>query len=318
MRKFYQNPLNIKHIGDPFVLKTTEGKYYCYPTSDINVGFKAWSSENLVDWKEEGHVYLAGEDAWGHNRFWAPEVVEHEGKFYMYYTAGWKKNNSLRIGVAVSQSPTGPFIDVKDGPMFDFGYAAIDAHVYIDEDDKKYLYFSRDCSENVRNGVNQSEICGIELDDNMIDIKGEPVLLASPEQLWELKSVEKYNRLWNEGPFVLKKNGIYYLMYSGNCFASEDYALGYATSRNPLGPFIKYENNPVLASNGDEISGPGHHSVTTSLDGKELFVVYHIHTNPKEGGGDRQVCIDRMGFQEDGSIYIYGPTNTEQQLPSGV
>ncbi|HHT35787.1 MAG TPA: family 43 glycosylhydrolase [Firmicutes bacterium] len=309
----YKNPLAINNIGDPFVLKASDSRYYCYPTSGGVRGFKVWTSTDLVNWVDKGVVYQADEDTWGHNRFWAPEVVEYQGKFYMYYTAGWRKNDSLRIGIAVSDSPLGPFVDVLEEPLFDFGYAAIDAHVFIDDDDQKYLYYSRDCSENIVEGRHESHIYGIKLDDDMLSVSGQPILLTKPEQEWELKSGPKWR--WNEGAFVLKHKGMYYLMYSANCYAGRDYSVGYAVSEHPLGPFVKYEGNPILASNNEQISGPGHHSVTLSPDNSEMFIVYHIHTDPKKGGGNRQVCIDRMGFNPDGTIWVAGPTITEQPLP---
>jgi GH43 family beta-xylosidase len=310
----YRNPLAIQRIGDPFVLKASDGKYYCYPTSAGDQGYKAWISDDLVNWRELGFVYEKNEKSWGYKQFWAPEVVEHNGRFYMYYTARWTEKDSLRIGVAVADKPYGPFIDVYNRPMFDFGYAAIDANVLIDEDGGKYLYYSRDCSENYVGERRESHIYGIRLADDMISVVGEPALLLKPDQEWELKSGPKV--YWNEGAFALKRNGVYYLMYSANFYASKHYSVGYATSDRPLGPFHKYEHNPVLASNSDDISGPGHHCVIDSPDGSELFVVYHTHTDAALGGGNRQVCIDRMGFREDGSIYVSGPTLTDQPVPS--
>jgi GH43 family beta-xylosidase len=309
----YRNPLNIQQIGDPFVLKASNGTYYCYATSAINIGYKAWSSEDLVHWKEEGFVYEKNEQSWGFKQFWAPEVVEHHGRFYMYYTARWSLKDSLRIGVAVADHPAGPFVDVLVQPLFDFGYAAIDANVWIEDDGSKYLYYSRDCSENVVDGKHESHIYGIELADDMVSVVGEPVLLIQPDQQWEQKSGPDW--FWNEGPFVFKRSGFYYLMYSANFFSGRDYAVGYAVSNNPLGPFVKYEYNPVLASKEETVSGSGHNSVTLSPDGKEWFIVYHTHTDPVKGGGDRQLCIDRMGFREDGSIYVHGPTVTDQPAP---
>ncbi len=166
----YKNPLGITNIGDPFVLKASDGNYYCYPTS-WSIGYKAWMSKDLVNWKEIDPVYTAI-DTWSNKDFWAPEVVEYEGKYYMYYTARWSKNNSLRIGVAVSDSPGGPFKDVYDHPMFDFGYAAIDANVFIDDNGKKYLYYSRDCSENIVDGRHESHIYGVKLNDDMVSVNG--------------------------------------------------------------------------------------------------------------------------------------------------
>ncbi|KRQ87675.1 Extracellular exo-alpha-(1-_5)-L-arabinofuranosidase precursor [Caloramator mitchellensis] len=312
---YYKNPLTIKEIGDPFVLKDIDGKYYCYATSASD-GFKVWISKDLVNWELFGYCFKADEDFWGYQDFWAPEVVFYNDKYYMFYTARWKKNDSLRIGVAISDKPYGPFKDMFNGPMFDFGFAAIDAHVFFDDDGRKFMYFSRDCSENIVEGRHESHLYGVELNDDLVSFKGDIVLLTKPEQDWELKSGPEWR--WNEGPFMLKRNGIYYLMYSANFYASRDYSVGYATSKSPLGPFKKYEKNPVLFSNKDEISGPGHHSITNSPDNKEMFIVYHTHTYPDNPSSNRQVCIDRIGFDDSGNIIVYGPTNTLQPYPSGV
>jgi GH43 family beta-xylosidase len=309
----YQNPLPIKNIGDPFVLHTPDGEYYCYATSAPD-GFKAWTSSDLVHWTEIGYVYQRRQDSWGESDFWAPEVVLYKGKYFMHYSARWGKNQSLRIGVATADAPNGPFVDVFNQPMFDFGYAAIDGHVLLDEDGRSYFYYSRDCSENIVDGRHESHLYVAELNDDLVSFKGTPLLIARPEQEWETRFDAEWR--WNEGPFVVKHQGRYYLMYSANFYASRNYSVGYAVSENPTGPFVKAAQNPVLFSPNAAISGPGHNSVTTSLDGKELFIVYHIHTDPEHPSGDRQVSIDRMGFREDGSLYVTGPTNTPQAMPS--
>ncbi|MCM8709689.1 glycoside hydrolase family 43 protein [Clostridium sp. SYSU_GA19001] len=315
----FKNPLNISNIGDPFVLKASDGKYYLYATS-AQYGFYVWSSINMLDWTKIGYAFQVNGDNWANKDFWAPEVVEYKGKYYMYYSARCKDNGSLRIGVAVSDSPTGPFVNPENKPMFDFGYAAIDADVIVDEDGRKYMYYSRDCSENIVSGRHESHIYGIELNDDMLSVKGEPVLLIKPDQAWELQSGEGWR--WNEGPLVFKKNGIYYMMYSANFYADKKYGIGYAVSKTPLGPFIKYEKNPIVSyvETEDEIlvSGPGHNSLTLSPDNKEYYIVYHSHTDAVVGGGNRQVCIDKLGFREDGTLYVNGPTITPQFLPSGL
>ena len=307
----YQNPLNIKNIGDPFVLRTANGVYYCYATSAPD-GFKAWSSRNLVDWKPAGYVYQRRPDSWGISEFWAPEVIEKDRRFYMHYTARWGTNDSLRLGVAVADSPLGPFEDVTNSPLFDPGYATIDGHVFIDDDGKKYLYYARDCSENIIEGRHESHLYVVELGDDLVSLKGEPVWLTQPEQAWETSGDTAW--AWNEGPFMIKHAGRYYLMYSGNFYASREYAVGYASANSPTGPFIKAANNPVLSSSSAEISGPGHNSITLTPDGRHLMIVYHTHTNPEDPGGNRQVCIDPMGFTEDGDLFVNGPTNTPQEI----
>lgn len=309
----YQNPLSIKNIGDPFVLRAPDGLWYCYATS-IQDGFLAWTSPDLVQWQEAGYVYHRRPDSWGESDFWAPEVVFYQEKYFMHYTARWGANQSLRMGVAVSDSPLGPFVDVFNRPLFDFGYAVIDGHVFFDEDGRKYFYYSRDCSENVVDGRHESHLYVMELDDDLVSFKSEPVLVAKPEQDWEISHSTDW--LWNEGPFMLKHESMYYLMYSANFYASRAYAVGYAVSESPTGPFVKAAHNPVLASPSPEISGPGHNSVTVAADGKTLMIVYHIHTDPQHPSGNRQVCIDRMGFHADGRLYVAGPTNSPQLLPT--
>jgi hypothetical protein len=177
-----------------------------------------------------------------------------------------------------------------------------------------YLYYSRDCSENVVDGKHTSQIYVVEMEGyTQIKEGAEHKLLLTPEQNWELRSGDW---LWNEGPDILKHTGKYYLFYSANCYASYDYSIGYAVSDNPLGPFIKYENNPVISAIGD-MSGTGNNSFFYSLDGKEMFTAYHTHTDSVAGGGNRKLSIDRCGFREDGSFYINGPTISMQPEPSG-
>lgn len=315
----YRNPFNISNIGDPFVLKASDGKYYMYATSAAN-GYYVWSSDNMLDWSKLGYAFQAPAGSWGIKDFWAPEVVEYKGKYYMYYSARWKDNNSLRVGVAVSDKPAGPFKNIENKPMFDFGYAAIDADVIVDENGKKYMYYSRDCSENLVAGRHESHIYGIELSDDMLSVKGEPKLLSKPEQEWELQSGNEWR--WNEGPLVFKKDGTYYMMYSGNFYGDKKYGIGYGFSKSPLGPFVKYEGNPIVSyvESKDKVlvSGPGHNSLTVSPDGKDYYIVYHSHTEPTIGGGNRQVYIDKLGFRADGTLYVNGPSITPQPLPGGL
>jgi beta-xylosidase len=90
MDKDFQNPLPIKNIGDPFILRTVSGTYYCYATSAQD-GFKAWKSDDLVDWQEIGYVYTRQKNSWGVSDFWAPEVIYFEGEYYLHYSARWEK-----------------------------------------------------------------------------------------------------------------------------------------------------------------------------------------------------------------------------------
>lgn len=296
-----KNPLPISNIGDPYVL-CYEGTYYLYATSHFQ-GFYCWKSRDLQTWGEASVCYRATEKSFGNGCFWAPEVYEFNGKFYLYYTAQWKlfKEEALRIGVAVSDSPEGPFVETKDQePMFDFGYGALDAHV-LKDGKKNYLYYSRAGADHYVDGARQSEIYGVELGADFLSVVGEGKRLLWPVQEWERKDKER-NQYWNEGPFVIKQDGKYHMMYSANCFEARDYGIGGAVSDFPLGPFEKYADNPILSSNAT-MSGPGHNSVVLAADGT-FYCVYHTHTDYRRPGGDRQVRISPMGF-ENGEIIVF-------------
>ncbi len=348
----YHNPLSVE-FGDPYVLHAADGTYYMYGTGGVaKNGFAAYSSRDLVNWKSEGQVYWASNsNGWSDSTaafdgaYWAPEVYERNGKFYMFYSAQWNNNpakelENFRIGVAVAEKPTGPFIDLEPKPLFDPGYPIIDANVFFNEDGRAYLYYSRCCYKHPVQSqiatwakqkgwfkeIEESWVYGVELQPDFGGVIGEPVLLLRPpvkmgdaQTSWESRSVttKEVNRRWTEGSVAFKKLNTYYLMYSANYFGGKNYAVGYATSKNPLGPFVKSPNNPVLQKNtehGGVVTGTGHNSITYSPDGKEMFCVYHGRT--KATGDSRRVFIDRMTILQDGTLKVHGPTTEPQQLPS--
>lgn len=350
----FTNPLPVE-FGDPYVLYVKGDRYYMYGTGGgANKGFSAYSSTDLVNWKEEGQVYFHNnkngwsdpEAAWN-GAYWAPEVYEVNGKFYMFYSAQWKENptkelENFRIGVAVADKPIGPFIDLYNRPIFDPGYPIIDANVFFDKNGKAYLYYSRCCYKHAVesevatwaknkgwfNEIEESWVYGVELKSDFSGVIGEPVMLLRPpvsmsdkQAEWESRSVtsKEVNRRWTEGSTTFRKGDTYYMMYSANYFGGKNYAVGYATSKSPLGPFVKATNNPVLQKNtasGGTVTGTGHNSITYSPDGKEMFCVYHGRTAAT--GDQRVVFIDRMEIRKDGKLVVYGPKTTAQPVPSGL
>lgn len=348
----YQNPLPVA-FGDPYVLHA-KGKYYMYGTGGgAKNGFAAYSSTDLVNWEAEGQVFYANNrNGWSdstaawNGAYWAPEVYDYKGKFYMFYSAQWRQNRNhdlenFRVGVAVADSPTGPFIDLTNKPVFDPGYPIIDANILFDKSGKIYLYYSRACYKHAVESevaswarqkgwfdtIEESWVYGVELKPDFSGVTGEPVLLLRPpvkmddkQAEWESRSVtsKEVNRRWTEGSVIFKKGDTYYLMYSANYFGGKNYAVGYATAKSPLGPFTKAANNPVLQKNTNEggmVTGTGHNSVTYSPDGKEMFCVYHARTLAT--GDKRVVFIDRMKILKDGTLVVDGPTTTPQAAPGG-
>ena len=279
---------NVTNIGDPFIVNNGE-HYYMYATSFDVEGFKVWKSDDMVEWKCLG-VCLDLSDSWTCQDFWAPEVIYHKGKYIMHYTARRKEDDSLRIGVAVSEKPEGPFTDFHKGPMFDLGYAAIDGHVFVDENGKPYFYYSKDCSENyVAENLRASQICVCEISDDLCNIVGEPITLFGPSESFD--AIALGDQMWNEGPYVLKKDGEYYMTYSANCYHTRDYCICVAKATNPMGPFVKADG-PIMTcgEEGTDFSGPGHNAFFIDQEGK-LKMTFHIHTYEDAPSPNRKACI---------------------------
>ncbi len=330
----WTNPLPVA-FGDPFILKASDGKFYMYGTSEANTGFRGYVSTDLSEWQDLGLVYQKDPEAsWGIKSFWAPEVYELNGKYYILYSADWCENptnelENFRIGVAVADSPAGPFVNLMERPIFDPGYPVIDGNLLF-ENGKAFLYYSRCCykhpvesevatwakEQGWYDEIEESWIYGVEMKPDFSGIIGEPVLLLAPPSTmtdkqaeWESRSVTSHevNRRWTEGSYIFKQDDTYYMMYSANFFGGKNYAVGYATSKNPLGPFIKADNNPVLQKNTDTggvVTGTGHCMMFT--DNGTMYCVYHGRT--EQTGNDRVVFIDKMAVEPDGQLKIYGPT----------
>lgn len=337
----FNNPLPVE-FGDPYILKASDGMYYMVGTGGVRDGFKMYSSTDLKEWKDEGRIYQGNTDSsWCVSSFWAPELYEHNGKFYLFFSADWRNNptnelENFKIGVAVSENPTGPYTDLYNRPVFDPGYPIIDANLLF-EDGRVYLYYSRACykhpveselaewarEKGMFEEIEESWIYGVEMKPDFSGVIGEPQMLLRPpvtmddEQAeWESRSVTsgEVNRRWTEGSYIFKKNDMYYMMYSANFYGGQNYAVGYATADHPLGPFTKASNNPVLQKNveqGGIVTGTGHNSVTWSPDGKEMLCVYHGYTS--ETGKNRVVFIDHMEVLDDGTLVVHGPTTSENE-----
>jgi len=297
------NPVLNGYYADPEVLYSEKtGKFYIYPTSDGYTNwsgnyFKCFSSGNLVDWTDEGVIIQLGKDVtWANRNAWAPCIVEKKVdgkyKYFYYFTAAQK------IGVAVSDNPTGPFIDLGK-PLIDARPEGITRGQVIDQDvftdpqtGKSYLYWG--------NGF----MAGAELNEDMTSIKQETLTILKPDNTFR------------EGTYVFYRKGVYYFMWSEDDTRSENYRVRYATSTSPLGAFTISKDNLVIAKDPKAgIYGTGHNSVLQIPGKDEWYLVYHRFNYPKgitqgnAAGYNREVCIDKMEFNTDGSIKQVIPTH---------
>ncbi|MFI5137210.1 MAG: family 43 glycosylhydrolase [Sphingobacteriales bacterium] len=263
-------------------------RFYIYPTTDGTEGwmsdyFTCWSSSDIVHWKNEGVILNLKKDLqWANQRAWAPTIAFKNGKYYFYYSA------DTNIGVAVSDRPEGPFKDPLGKPLVSRGAFTgqmIDPMVFTDDDGSAYLYWG------------QGNCHIVKLNEDMVSFDADKVITIRPEG-------------YNEGPFVIKRSGVYYLMWSEYDTRDPRYSIAYATSKSPLGPFVKAEGQSVLKGKG-VVKGAGHHSVVQVPGKDEWYIAYHRFAIPDGNGYNRETCISPMRFDEKGNIL---PVNVFEQL----
>ena len=290
---------NINKIGDPVIL-LEDNVYYMYTTCCGGKPFHVYTSLDCKTFTDMGEC-LHIEDTFADRDIWAPEVIKYQGKFYMFYSGRSDSDGLMHVQIAVSNSPLGPFKDIAAEPIIKIeGKSTIDAHCYI-EDDEKYLFFSMDCSTNIINGIHTSQIYAVKLSSDFKSTVGDYVFISTPDAKYEELSGPHWR--WNEGPFILKNNGKYFMTYSSNCYNSLYYCVGCSVSDNILGPYKKQEEKPILEYIENEISGPGHNAFFIDKDSK-LKCVFHIHDDYNAPSGNRTACICDAYFDSDNKLVI--------------
>jgi len=327
--------------ADPFILKDDDGTYYLYGTGGDVYGYRVYSSKNLVEWTSHGYC-LFREDVYTdptstevanapygevHNLFWAPEVLKYEGKYYLVYSA------QRHIGIAVSDSPLGPFKGVRDSFLLPY-FRAIDGNFFVDKDGKVYLYFSsagaaRFGDYAVSEGQN---LWGAEMDMKTLKLKEDTIKLLVE---WNLE----YDPIkLIEGPFMIENDGKYYLTFSSGDGIKTHYSVHYAIGDSPLGSFERSKDYVALIcddldyadKDNPHLYGTAHHSFVEAPNGKDIIIAYQCHRTNftyNESVTDfcapRSVCIDHAWF-EGGKLYAGSkanptvPTATAQPLLEGT
>ncbi len=282
------NPLFPGWYADPEI-HYFGGRYYIYPTTSRSYSeqtyYECWSSSDLTDWRNEGVILDFQDVPWSTNyAAWAPSCAEFGGKYYFYFSAG----DGAGLGVAVSDSPTGPFRDPIQHPLVGFyphGAQPIDAHCFVDDDGRAYLYFGGH-GHCVMSRLTRT-LCAFDLDFRDIT--------PTPEYM--------------EGPFMVKRRGKYYLMWSEGGWGDHTYGAAYGVGDSPFGPF-EY-GGQILQNNPEVALSAGHHSVLPLPGTDDDWVIcYHRRPLGETNAHHRVVCLDRLVFHEDGSIAPVTLTHT--------
>jgi arabinoxylan arabinofuranohydrolase len=289
------NPVVQTHFAPdpaPFVYN---GTVYMYTGDDIPgtdfyymTKWRVLSTTDMVNWTDHGSPISLESFTWARDRAWAAQCIERNGKFYWYICAQSTKND-MAIGVAVSDSPTGPFKDALGKPLIINGsWSNIDPTVWIDDDGQAYLYWG--------NGG----LFYVKLNKDMISYSGEivtvPLTVETFGGMRGNKSTENPNKdMYVEGPWFYKRNNIYYLMYAGMGKGGE--SLSYSTSNSPIGPW-KYQGK--IMENQKLNSFTNHGGIIDYKGNSYLF--YHSGLLPNGGSYGRAACVEQFSYNPDGTI----------------
>jgi beta-xylosidase len=282
------NPVFGGWYADPEAL-IFDKTYWIYPTFSAKyerqVFFDAFSSTDLISWKKHPAILDTAAVKWAWRAMWAPSVIEKGGKYYLFFGANDIQSDGEKggIGVAVSDSPGGPFRDYLGKPLIDKfhnGAQPIDQFAYRDVNGKYYLIYGgwRHC--------------------NIAQLNADFTGFVPFEDGTLFREITPDGYV--EGPFMFHRNGKYYFMWSEGGWTGPDYSVAYAMSDTPFGPFQRI--GKILQQDARIATGAGHHSVMQIPGTDEWYIVYHRRPLTETDGNSREVCIEHMYFDEKGFI----------------
>ena len=295
-----QNPIvQTNYTADPAPM-VHNGTVYLYTSHDEDNTVKnfftmndwrCYSSTDMVNWTDHGAVLSYKTFDWSRGDAWAGQCIYRNGKFY-YYLPVNQKNGGNAIGVAVSDSPTGPFKDALRKPLLT-GYGYIDPTVYIDDDGQAYLYWGN------------PNLWHVKLNEDMISYDKQSGIvkenLTDENFGYRAKKIDNRTAAYEEGPWLFKRKSLYYLMYPAGGVPEH---LAYSTAKSITGPWIYGDTiMHVIKDGGAFTNHPGY----IEFKGKS-YLFYHNAALPGGGGFKRSVCIEPFTFKADGSIPLITPT----------
>ena len=299
-----QNPIIRDQFSADPTARVFNNKVYVYPSHDIfppegqrqdwfcMEDYHVFSSENLTDWTDHGVIVTQDKVPWvrpDSYSMWAPDCVERNGKYYFYFPSAPKGGMGFGVGVAIADTPEGPFV-CEPEPIK--GINGIDPCVLLASDGNAYIFWGNGrCAK---------------LKDNMKEIADDTPKekVKWGEREFEMYGVNCLKGLPNrqaEGPFAFEYNGNYYLTYPYVRENTE--VLGYAMSKNPMGP---YEYKDLIMAEHENGCWTNHHSII-NYKGQWYLFYHHNDFSPRDDKR-RSVCIEKLYFNADGTIREVKPT----------
>ena len=265
-----------------------DGQYWVFPTYsadfDDQTFMDAFSSPDLVTWPKHPRVLDQKDVSWARRAMWAPAVMHANGKYYLFFSANDVHEGEVGgIGVATASRPEGPYKDALGKPLINEivnGAQPIDQFVFRDDDGQYYMYYG---------GWGHCNVA--KMSPDLMSI----VPFADGSKFREV-TPENYV----EGPFMLKRKGKYYFMWSEGGWGGPDYCVAYAIADSPFGPFRRV--GKILQQDPAVATGAGHHSVIQVPGKDEYYIVYHRRPLTETGRDCRETCIDRLYFDKQGNI----------------
>ncbi|WP_255948498.1 glycoside hydrolase family 43 protein [Streptomyces odontomachi] len=282
------------YTADPAPL-VYDGRVYLYTGHDEDSSttytmkeWRVWSSDDMVNWTDHGSPLDLSSFSWASNNAWAGQTVYRNGKFYWYVPMTDKSTGRMAIGVAVSDSPTGPFHDALGHPLVENGQ--IDPTVFIDDDGQAYLYWGN------------PDLWYVKLNADMTSYSGSPSKIQLTTAGFGTRTGDA-NRptLFEEGPWVYKRNGLYYIVFAAKCCSE---FIAYSTAPGPTGPWT-YRGTVMPTQGGSFTNHPG----ITDFKGNSYFF-YHNGALPGGSGYTRSVAVEKFSYNSDGTIPTINMTST--------
>lgn len=296
-----QNPIvQTCYTTDPAPM-VHDGRLYVYTGHDEDKAdffwmqeWRVYSTDDMVNWTDHGSPLAIESFEWADDRAWAAQCVECQGKFYWYVCLHSKLTGAMAIGVAVGDSPMGPFRDAIGKPLCDGSWDYIDPTVYIDDDGRAFLYWGN------------PNIYYAELNEDMISIKGEVKKLeqtvnsfGAPNPDKRVKG-EKYKDIYTEGPWFYKRKDNYYLLYAAGGVPEH---IAYSMSKSPVGPW-KYMGEIMPLQDTGSFTN---HCGVIDYKGNSYFF-YHTGKLPGGGGFGRSVAVEQFEYNADGTFPVINAT----------